>query len=1551
MTTRTVRVLLTGTVTPYVSAMRTAAATTTSTARRIEGDMRRAASTSSTALSGMARSAAVEAGRAGASIQRMAVRSAADLHRLGVTGSASLARVGASASAAATTLGSRLPSSVTTATAALGRLGARGTAALGTISSASSAAASTLSSRLASAAAAVSARWAPVGAAISGTLTAAAAVSAPAAAAVASRWAAAGSAISGRWAATGAAVRAAMASAAASASSAAGFVGARWAASAAAVSSAFGSMRLAAYAAGAGILGAATGGRRSLEAMRTVSLGLVAVFGLAAFAAARFEKSMSEVRAVTDASAGDMKRLSDAALQAGQATIYSATDAAKAEAELARAGIATADIIGGALKGSLDLAASGQLELGESAIISAQAMNAFKLGGRDVGHIADVISAGAGKSATNVHDMGMAFRQAALLSSQTGLSLEQTVGSLSLFAQNALTGSDAGTSLKVMLQRLVPQSNEAAATMDAIGLSAYDAKGNFIGLSALAGQMQSSFSKLTPEARNAAMATIFGSDAVRAATILYEAGSKGIDGWVKSVNDSGYATRVAATMTDNLAGDLERLKGAFETALISSGSGANKVLRDMAGSLTSLVNWYNQLSPAMQSNVAIASGLAGAVGVLGAGLLLMLPRIMAVRAELVALGVTAGTVRVALATLAKATVILAALGTIVYAVERLQNAMKPAGADVDKLTASLLELANTGNTSGELSKRFGADLDEFGKALKRINDPSGFDKFIDNLYSITTFGQGEWGGLESMKDKVKDLDAGLTNMVKNGAIDQAAEAFDRLAQTANENGVSTEKLRTMLPGYATALQQSSLQAGLAAASQKQLGDSASTTADQIQDTRTQAEKLKDVLAALNGVAISAAEKEIGFRSSLADLTQAVKENGYSLDVTSEKGRAVKGAFLDAASGALAHAEAVAQQKDSVEAGNAVLEQDIAILRRQMEAAGFSASAIQGLISQYAQLPVSAETRIDAKTGQAVADLQDVQAEIRRTNSKTVTVSALTAAAEQNLRALGYRVTHMPDGRVSIEIPTGAPSAAVSAIQGRINSVRGKSVNVNVYYRTHGMPSDADGNGMSDFVQAPYARGGLVRRYAAGGPVHMYPQGGPVAGPGTGTSDSIQALISNGEYVVKAAAVRKYGVGMFDRLNAMRLAGGGSPGYSPSELPVLGGMGEAKRRYDEVTGKLRDAWSEYRRAVDELNRLKSNKDSSASDKKTASNAVNTALALVKSLDRTLGLPSGAQTPGSFNLGVYQRMLNNSLAETERWRASLTKIGQRGGEEVRALLEGMGSDGYELVNSLAGASDQMFKDITAKLVRTGTTAKATLADLTRQLGASTKESKEFASDLQTLAARGFGDLAQALAAQGGSAGAQLARQAVTGNQADAKAANSAVGSANATLDGEELTQSLVMLSTLRGGPNRGFSELIAAGLSPSTIRSLAPRIMGQIHTLPAEFKGRFLQQLVGQAGGTAMARGGILRSPLVLAGEAGPEAYIPLNGSARSRDLLATTARLMGYDARPAGRFGPTGGGGGAVHTDNSRHTNVTLNGAKQTTATQAAEIARYVQFVG
>ncbi|MFJ3635230.1 phage tail tape measure protein [Streptomyces sp. NPDC090112] len=1081
-----------------------------------------------------------------------------DMQRATAIANAAMNSTARSAEAQASRAASSVERVASRAGTDMGRLGAAGSAALGTVGTAATAASGTF-----------------------GTLGAAASASASV---TTGRWTAASAAVSTRWAAVTGAVSAAMTTASSAASSAASWVSARWTAAATAVAGAFSSMQLAAYAAGASILGVANNAPKALKAVQAASLGLVAVFGLAAIAAARFEKSMSEVRAVTGGSAKEMQSLEKAALEAGQATVYSATQAAKAEAELARAGISTADIVGGALKGSLDLAASGQLELAESAIISAQAMNAFKLKGADVGHIADVISAGAGKSATNVHDMGMAFRQAALLSSQTGLSLEQTVGSLSLFAQNALTGSDAGTSLKVMLQRLVPQSKEAAAQMDAIGFSAYDAQGNFIGLTALAANMKASFSQLTPEARNAAMATIFGSDAVRAATILYEAGADGVDKWVSAVNDAGYATRVAATMTDNLAGDLERLKGAFETALIGSGSGGNKVLRDMAQAITSVVNWYNQLSPAMQSNLTIGVGLVGVLGLLGSSLLLMLPRIMAVRAELVALGVTAGAVRGALIALSRATVVLAVLSAIIYAVEKLQSAMKPAPVDVDKLTASLLKLADTGKVTGELGKRFGSDMDEFSKALQRITNAKGLDKFIDDIYRFTT--DSDWGGLTKAKDKIGELDKGLANLVKNGAIDQAAEAFDRLAETANKNGVTTDEFRKMLPGYTAALDESRMAADLAAGSQKKLGDSATMSADQIADTRTEAERLTDALKTLNGVAISAAEKEIAFRASIAELTEAVKENGRSLDVTTEKGRAVKGAFLDAAQAAMAHAEAVAEQSGSIEKGNAVLEQDIAVLKRQMIQAGFSTAAVEELIGAYVRVPTQVVTDIKAETAKAVADLDHVQDEIRNTNGKSVTIDALTAQAEKNLRELGFSVTRLPDGRVTVHIPTGPPTAAVDLIQGRINSIRGTSVGVGVYLRA--TASDQDANGVPDLIQSR-RDGGLVG-YAGGGAIRGYPTGGAVRGPGSGTSDSILARVSNGEYVIKAASVQRYGVAMFDQLNAGRLSAGYTArpaGRFSSSAPVSQSTNTDNSRHITLNGAQQ---SSAEQAADLIRRL-------------------------------------------------------------------------------------------------------------------------------------------------------------------------------------------------------------------------------------------------------------------------------------------------------------------------------------------------------------------------
>ncbi|MGW6603331.1 phage tail tape measure protein [Streptomyces sp. NPDC055036] len=1574
MAVRTVRVVLTGTVTPYTTAMRTAARATTATAGQITTTMRQASTRAQASMTAMARTAQAQALRAGQAFRSMALRASTDVSRMAsriaAANRAALAPVGAltarasqaytrmsqrgqaamqqlrtAAGRAAAVIGDAMPAAAVRAGNAVVRAGVRAAGAAGAVGS-----------RWSAASAVVAARWQAAMTSVAAGGGAVRAAAGTAAGWVAARWSAAAAAVTARWSAAGAAVTGAMVGARAAAGTAAGVVAARWAAAAAAVGRSFSAMRLAAFAAGAGMLAAATGGRKALEAARTASLGLVVAFGLAAFAAARFEKSMSEVRAVTDGSAGDMKKLSDAALAAGQATKYSATQAANAEAELARAGVSTADIVGGALKGSLDLAASGQLELGESAIISAQAMNAFKLEGRDVGHIADVISAGAGKSATNVHELGMAFRQAALLSSQTGLSLEQTVGTLSLFAQNALTGSDAGTSLKVMLQRLVPQSKEAAAMMKSIGFSAYDAQGNFVGLTALAGQMKTSFSKLTPEARNAAMATIFGSDAVRAATILYEAGANGVDSWVNAVNDSGYATRVAATMTDNLAGDVERLAGALETALISSGSSANVMLRDMAQVLTSVVNWYSSLSPEVQSTVTVMAGMVGVAGLLGSGLLLMLPRIMAVRRELVALGLTAARTRAAMSMLGRLGLVVGAIAAVSYGIKELVRQFDQAPPSVTKMTNSMVNLAQKGKAAGELTKTFGKDLDGFGDVVARIAHPGGLDRVEDFFSTFDPWADGG-PGLEAATTKLKVLDEALTSLVQAGATEEAAANFKRFAAEAEKGGTSTEKFRSLLPGYTEALTATDTQNKLTADSQGKLGDATAMTADEMQDQRTEAEKLTDALKVLNGAAIGAAEKEISFRGSLADLTKAVQDNGRSLDVTTEKGRAVKSAFLDAAQAAMDHAQAVAEQKNSVEAGNAVLEKDISLLTRTMHQAGFTDEKIRELIGTYAQLPVSATTRVDTKTAAAVANLEEVQDKLRGTKDKSVTVKALTAAAEQQLKDLGFKVTHMKDGTVRVTVPIGGPKAAVGAIQRAIDGLRDGRVTITTTRHYINLTENRTIN-TGQGGRGPNARasGGIIRRYAGGGDVvQTWPFGGPISGPGTGTSDSIPALVSNGEYVIKAAAVRRYGVAMFDRLNAMRYASGGLTGftYAPTAAPALGGPTDARQRFDDLVAKLRTAWAEYEAARRELDKVRKNKKATKAQRSAAEKKVRDEYADVKALDKALGLPAGAKAPTTLNLTAYQKQLTASVAATEKWRANLAKIGRRGGAEVQALLEAMGTEGYSLVNALAGASDKQFKDITSKLLKTGEIAKASLADFTKQIGAATKGSSQFATDLQALAARGYGDLAQALAAQGDQAAMDLARQAATGSTKDVAAANSAVKANSAALSGEDLANALVLLSTLRAKPGRGYAELIAAGLDTGVIRALVPRMMAQINALPSANKAKFLQQFAGQGGVTAMARGGILTQPTaVLGGEAGvPEAWIPFDGSSRSRGLLARSAAAMGYRLTPASRYGAAPAGGRPVVREGDRIANVHLYGAKQTSAEQAMDVARHMQLIG
>lgn len=126
----------------------------------------------------------------------------------------------------------------------------------------------------------------------------------------------------------------------------------------------------------------------------------------------------------------------------------------------------------------------------------------------------------------------------------------------------------------------------------------------------------------------------------------------------------------------------------------------------------------------------------------------------------------------------------------------------------------------------------------------------------------------------------------------------------------------------------------------------------------------------------------------------------------------------------------------------------------------------------------------------------------------------------------------------------ISVDTKAAMANVSALQSAINGIKGKTVTVTTVYQSvytsTGSPTTSSAPKATTTAKpsATTMVGSLKQMLAA--------SGGYITGPGTGTSDSIPARLSNGEFVMSAAAVKTYGVDFMNSLNNMSTSSNSHP---------------------------------------------------------------------------------------------------------------------------------------------------------------------------------------------------------------------------------------------------------------------------------------------------------------------------------------------------------------------------------------------------------------------
>lgn len=368
-------------------------------------------------------------------------------------------------------------------------------------------------------------------------------------------------------------------------------------------------------------------------AFGAMGVAVGAGLGIAVKKAADFEYALSSIKSVAPELASRMDEVKALALEMGAKTKYSALEAAQGMEELIKAGVSVDDIFSGALEGALNLATAGELEVAEAAEIASIALNAFSDDGLSVAQAADILAGAANASATDVGELKYGLSAVSAVAASMGMNFEDTATALAVFAQKGLKGSDAGTSLKTMLMNLQPTTDAQIELFNRLGLvteqgtsAFYDQEGKMKSLSEIAELLHTSMGDMTDAQRALAMETLFGSDAIRGANILFEAGADGVNKMNEAMGKTT-AADVAKTRMDNLKGAMEQLSGAFETAQISIGDALVPALKKVTGYLQKAMDWFNKLPESMKSTIAIGAVvttmlllLVSAVGFLVMGL-------------------------------------------------------------------------------------------------------------------------------------------------------------------------------------------------------------------------------------------------------------------------------------------------------------------------------------------------------------------------------------------------------------------------------------------------------------------------------------------------------------------------------------------------------------------------------------------------------------------------------------------------------------------------------------------------------------------------------------------------------------------------------------------------------------------------------------------------------------------------------------------------------------------------------------------------------------------
>ncbi|WP_180685325.1 hypothetical protein [Streptomyces gossypiisoli] len=594
-----------------------------------------------------------------------------------------------------------------------------------------------------------------------------------------------------------------------------------------------------------------------------------------------------------------------------------------------------------------------------------------------------------------------------------------------------------------------------------------------------------------------------------------------------------YAQQAGPVVMDTLENVADALFHVLE-----AGSGVGMGMLDVINVLSGIVSAvppdaiavFLQLAIAIKAVKLAAAGSAAA----GAAIAALGTQIAAARAAaaaapgaLAATGAAIG----ALSRTAKIAMAGTGIGLLLIALDQLGDKGRASAPDVDKLTLSLRNLADSGRFSGELAKTFG-DMDGLIDKVRQLQTETekanntafgfripGLDDAADWISGkINDISKGE-ESLASLRSEFDALDQGMAALVSNGYTTAAADNFQAISDAMRDAGYSTETINGLFVEYREAVAGHALENRLAAESMGLFGQQALEVQADLDAQKASADGLRQSIQALNDVNRAGLSGMIGFEAAIDAASKAAEENAGVLDMhrgqlvlNTEKQRAAATALNDLAAKTDEATSSARESGESWEVVNGIYERGRQQLIKNAMQMGLNRNEAKALADQILKTP--------DKTAKLRGNMEDLQRKLDEAKAK---------------------LKRVPDSRkAKVRAEISQLEAAIREARLRLTSIDGTTAHTYIY--THHIVSAATGEARKrkPGKAGHYAQGGLIEGYATGGPIPGYPDGGLLNGPGTPTSDSILLWGSTGEYMMRAAAVDHYGQEFFDALNAKEI---------------------------------------------------------------------------------------------------------------------------------------------------------------------------------------------------------------------------------------------------------------------------------------------------------------------------------------------------------------------------------------------------------------------------